>query len=95
VIQQLRQQPPWNVCSNLELSATMTCLTYNMLTTAVGFHAHDVAIVHWWFVPKFIFSAIKHSIRENVTFACDVFFLGTNDISCNVLGVSVFFHERN
>jgi hypothetical protein len=27
----------------------------------------------------------QHSIRENVTFACDIFFLSTNDISCNVL----------
>jgi hypothetical protein len=55
VIQQLRQQPPWNVCSDLELPATVTCLTYDMLTTVVGLHAHDVAVVHWWFVPKYIF----------------------------------------
>jgi hypothetical protein len=61
VIQQLRQQPPWNVCSDLELPATVTCLTYDMLTTAVGLHAHDVAIVHWWFVPKFIFFVIIRS----------------------------------
>jgi hypothetical protein len=55
VIQQLRQQPPWNVCGDLELPATVTCLTYDMLTTAVGLHVHDVAVVHWWFVPKYIF----------------------------------------
>jgi hypothetical protein len=55
------QQPPWNVCSDLELPTTVTCLTYDMLTTTVGLHAHDVVIVHWWFVPKFIFFAIIRS----------------------------------
>jgi hypothetical protein len=25
----------------------------------VGLHAHDVAALHWWFVPKFIFAAIN------------------------------------
>jgi hypothetical protein len=68
VIQQLRQQPLWNVCSDLELPATdlelpatVTCLTYDMLPTAMGLHAYDVAVVHWWFVPKFIFFAIIRS----------------------------------
>jgi hypothetical protein len=61
VIQQLRQQPPWNVCSDLELPATVTCLTYDMLKTAVGLHSHDVAVVHWWFVHKFVFFAIIRS----------------------------------
>jgi hypothetical protein len=55
------QQPPWNVCCDLELPATVTCLTYDMLTTTVGLHAHDVAVVHWWFVPKFIFFVIIRS----------------------------------
>jgi hypothetical protein len=65
VIQQVRHQPAWNVWSDLELPAsdsevpaTLTCLRYDYLTTAVGLTAHDVPAVHWWFVTNFIFPGI-------------------------------------